>query len=273
LRGLAYLVNRWVLNQSHLIASVPALDLRFKVRTQDVHGRHLYKYGWYEPELTDYLRRNLRLHPDDVVLDIGSNLGWYSLLAERLASRKVDIFAFEPDPENFALLTENLRLNKSNMVTALQVAVAEKSGILQLHRYKDSNLGRHSLLPINAGPSVEVPTISLDEFWEARGLADRIPRFIKIDVEGYELMALRGGQQVLARCPLLLAEYSPRYMRAGGIPPGDLVDFLTGLGFHPFEVSDQVLERVRPETLPDSDRHTNYFWRRAEDAAADRGLD
>jgi FkbM family methyltransferase len=264
LRGLAYLFNRWILNSSYLLADVPAMNLRLKVRTRDVIGRHLYKYRQYEPELTAFLRDNLRLQPRDVVLDIGANLGWYSLLAERLAPAGADIFAFEPDPENYKLLTDNLRLNDAAKVTPLQKAVAERDGTLQLHRYKDSNLGRHSLLPINAGEAIDVPAVTLDGFWRSTGLGDRIPRLVKIDVEGYELPALRGARQVLSRCPLLLAEYSPTFMRAGGIAPGDLLDYLCGLAMVPFELADGELKRVDPDALRCSERHTNLFWRRQD---------
>ena len=260
-RGLAYLYYRWILQRPHLFADVPDLNLRFKVRTADVNGRHLYKYGHRDAELTGFLFRNLRLEPGDVVIDIGANFGWYSLLFERLASAPVDIFAFEPDPDNFGLLTENLALNASARVTPMQQALAERTGVSQLHRYnKDSNLGRHSLLPINDGEAVSVATVALDDFWQSRGLGDRVPRFIKIDIEGYELMALQGGRRVLARCPLILAEYAPRYMRAGGIRPGKLLEFLIEHGFLPFALRDGELEPVESTTLLDSDRHQNLFW-------------
>jgi hypothetical protein len=142
----------------------------------------------------------------------------------------------------------------------VQKALTETTGTLQLHKYRNTNLGRHSLLPINTGEIVSVATIALDDFWQARGLGDRTPRFIKIDVEGYELPALRGARRVLARCPLLLAEYSPTYMRGGGIRPGDLVDFLIGLGFLPFALSGGRLDPVNPVVLTDSERHTDLFW-------------
>ena len=262
LRSLAFLFQRWILHRPYLIADIPGLGLRFKVRTCDRNGRHLYKYRRHESDLTRYLCRNLRLERGDVVIDIGANMGWYSLLVERLAPAHVDIFAFEPDPDNFALLTENLSLNGSAMITPVQQALAETAGESKLYRYKDANLGRHSLLPINDGEAVSVATASLDEFWQARGLGNRVPRFIKIDVEGYELIALRGARDVLARCPLVLAEYSPTYMRAGGIRPGDLVELLTTLGLAPFEVRGGELQPVDSRTLPDSDRHRDLFWTR-----------
>jgi FkbM family methyltransferase len=262
LRGLAYLLHRWVLRSPFLVADIPGSNLRFKVRTRDVNGRHLYKYGRYEPELTAWLRAHLELRDGDVVVDIGANMGWYSLLAERQARGIVDVLAFEPDPDNYALLTENLALNGARRVTPLQLAVSSAPGTVTLHRYRDTNLGRHSVLPINDGESVEVPAVTLDGFWAERGLGERVPRFIKIDVEGYELVALRGARAVLARCPLLLAEYSPNYMRAGGQSPAEFVDYLTGLGFRPHALRGGRLAPVDAATLPAADRHTDLFWRR-----------
>jgi hypothetical protein len=75
-------------------------------------------------------------------------------------------------------------------------------------------------------------------------------------------MALRGARGVLARCPLILAEYSPTYMRAGGIHPGSLIEYLTELGFLPFALRDDELEAVDPVTLRNSDTHRDLFWAR-----------
>jgi FkbM family methyltransferase len=260
LRSLAYLAHRWLLDTRYVVADVPDLGLRFKVRTRDVNGRHLYKYARYEPELTAFLTANLQLVRGDVVIDVGANLGWYCLLMERISPAPIDVFAFEPDPENFTLLTDNLRLNSAVMVTPVQQAVAERSGSLELHRYRDSNLGRHSLLPIHDGEKTRVATVSLDEFWESRGLGDRPLPLVKIDIEGYELPALRGARRLLGRCPLVLAEFSPNYMRAGGIDPAELVGYLTGLGFVPHSLRAGRLAPVEASALAGSERHTDLFW-------------
>ena len=221
LRGLAYLFHRWILHRPHLIAEIPALNLRFKVRTSDRNGRHLYKYRRHETDLTRFLCRNLRLEAGDVVIDIGANMGWYSLLIERLASARVDIFAFEPDPDNFGLLTENLALNASAMITPVQQALAEMTGKSQLHKYRGLQSRPPFVTTDQHGESVSVATVALDDFWQSRGLGNRVPRFIKIDVEGYELMALRGARGVLARCPLFLPS-TPHLHARGRHSPGRL---------------------------------------------------
>ena len=262
IRSLSYFVNRWILHRDFLLARSPDFDLKLKVKTEDVVGRHLYKYQVHEPALTAFLATELKFEPGDVVIDIGAKIGWYSLILERLVPDGVDIFSFEPDPLNFQLLEHNLRLNATTKVTAIQKALANEDGEQTLYQHDNRNLGRHSLLPLQEGRSVEVATTSLDRFWEMHALASRTPRFIKIDIEGYELLALRGANSVLERCPALLCEFSPAYMRQGGIDPGDLVDLLTGHGFQPHEMHANGMEPVDADALRDLDRMTDLFWKK-----------
>lgn len=255
-----YLIRRFVLRQPFLTAHLTELDLRFRVKTEDVVGRHIYKYHIHEPRLTAFLMRRLTLSPGDVVIDIGANIGWYSVLLNRLAPEGVAVFSFEPDPLNFELLRRNIELNDTTRVEAIQQALAADEGIMTLYRHDSNNLGRHSLLQLQDGHTVEVQTTTLDHFWEIRGLGERTPRFIKIDVEGYELFALRGAERVLQRCPELLCEFSPEYMRKGGIDPADLVTLLTGHGFLPHLITDAGLEPTDPAALPDIDQVIDLFW-------------
>jgi FkbM family methyltransferase len=260
IRSLSYFVNRWILHRPFLVARAPDFDLKLKVKTEDVVGRHLYKYQVHEPALSAFLATELKFEPGDVVIDIGANIGWYSLILDRLTPDGIDIFSFEPDPLNFQLLEHNLRLNAATKVTATQKALAAEDGEQTLYQHDSKNLGRHSLLPLQEGQSVKVATTSLDRFWDTHDLGTRTPRFIKIDIEGYELIALRGANSLLERCPAILCEYSPAYMRLGGIEPGDLVDLLTGHGFKPHEMNANGMASVDPDSLADLDRMTDLYW-------------
>ena len=133
LRSVAYLLNRWVLRRPFLLAELPGQGLRFKVKTEDVVGRHIYKYHVHEGALTRFLAQTLSFEPGDVIIDIGANIGWYSVLLERLSPDGVDIFSFEPDPLNFELLTHNIRLNDAERIVATQKALAAEEGVMQLH--------------------------------------------------------------------------------------------------------------------------------------------
>lgn len=260
IRSLFYFLSRWIFHRPFLIAQSPDFDLKLKVKTEDVVGRHLYKYQIHEPALSAFLAAELKFEPGDVVIDIGANIGWYSLILQRLTPDGVSIFSFEPDPLNFQLLEHNLRLNSANKVTAVQKALATEDGEQTLYQHDNKNLGRHSLLPLQEGKSVKVATTSLDRFWNAQELGNRTPRFIKIDIEGYELLALRGANSILERCPAILCEYSPAYMRLGGIEPGDLVDLFTGHGFRPQEMGAKGMTSIDPASLPDLDRMTDLYW-------------
>ena len=261
-RSVSYFVNRWILQRPFLLARSPDFDLKLKVKTEDVVGRHLYKYQIHEPELSAFLARELSFEPGDVIIDIGANIGWYSLIFERLVPDDVNIFSFEPDPLNFQLLEHNLQLNAATKVTAIQKALSNEDGEQTLYQHDNKNLGRHSLLPLQEGKSVTVSTTSLDHFWNAYGLESRIPRFIKIDIEGYELLALRGADSVLERCPAILCEYSPAYMRQGEINPGDLIDLLTGYGYQPHEMIAGSMVSVDANSLRDLDRMTDHYWKK-----------
>jgi FkbM family methyltransferase len=256
-----YVINRFILQRKSLIAPTAHFDLSLRVRTEDVVGRHLYKYGAHEPATTEYLKEHLQLRDGDVVLDVGANIGWYSLIFDRIASSKsVDIFAFEPDPTNYALLCENVSRNSADHVHTQQLAVADVEDTLQLHLYGKSNLGRHSLLDIHEGETVDVQTVILDRFWVAQGLGDRTPRFIKMDIEGFELMALRGAANVLSRCPMVMLEYSPGYMTAASITPAELIDLMLSHGFLANVLEDGALVPQDADVLKASERHIDLFW-------------
>ena len=260
LRSLAYLVHRWILHEPFLEARPPGMN--FRVKTEDVVGRHIYKYHVHEPAISSFLAGHLAFEPGDVVFDIGANIGWYSVLLSRIAPSGVNIFSFEPDPLNFELLEHNLYANRAHAATPVRKALATDDGVLPLHRYDSNNLGRHSLLDIGAGDTIDVRTTSLDSFWNAASLGSRRPRFIKIDIEGYELFALQGAGNVLARCPELLCEFSPNFMRRGGLYPADLVALLAGHGFEPHVIDGGALRPVDEPWLAQIDEVIDLFWRK-----------
>ncbi|MEL7536381.1 MAG: FkbM family methyltransferase [Pseudomonadota bacterium] len=240
LRSAAYVLQRFVLQRPYLTAHADVFGLRFRVKTEDVVGRHIYKYGQHEPAMTRWLSEHIEFADGDVVIDIGANIGWYSLLCAQLAGdHDVSVVGFEPDPVNYSLFEQNVALNGVTTVRCEALALADENGTATLHQHSDSNRGRHSLLPINAVGSTEIATMRLDDYWREQGFGERVPRLIKIDIEGFELMALRGAPQLLERCPLLILEFSPAYMRRGDLDPQELIALLNARGGH--------IERLDPD--------------------------
>lgn len=263
LNPIKYVLSRYLLQKKSLVAKASHFDLTLRVRTEDVIGRHLYKYGAHEPATAEFLKEYLKFEDGDVAFDVGANIGWYSLLFDKIAgSKSVDIFAFEPDPSNFSLLEENIARNAANRVHPQQRAVADVESTLQLHLYGKTNLGRHSLLDIHEGETVDVQTVILDNFWIDQDLGDRVPRFIKMDIEGFELMALRGAAAVLSRCPAVILEYSPGYMKKASIDPSALLDLMDRHGFVANYLQNGQLQPANLQELKSSDRHLDLFWLR-----------
>jgi len=231
LRTVQFGVARLASRDGYVEARAVPFDLRFTGPAADAITRHIYRYGAHEPHIARYLLEHVRLGPEDIAFDIGANLGWYSVLLQRLSEPGARIFSFEPDPETFRLLSANLRANDADRVTAMNVALGEKPGVAELHRYKDSNNGRHTLLAgDNGGGTVRVAVTTLRDLWQSEHLGARPIRFLKIDVEGFEYFVLRGAGELLSRCACVLMEYTPTSLELAGVKASDLIGLLEAAG-------------------------------------------
>lgn len=156
--------------------------------------------GFYEHHKQRLISRELR--PDSVFWDVGANVGFYSLLASKLVGSG-KVFAFEPVPRNLLYLRKHLALNRVTNVEVLPVAVSDRNGTSSFEVEHTGFMGH-----LSEQGTATVSTVTLDELMEqGKVLA---PDFIKMDIEGAELMALRGAHQTFNRFrPLLfLATHS-----------------------------------------------------------------
>jgi FkbM family methyltransferase len=236
--SLKYLVNRFILRRQYLTAKDNKYGIRFKFKTEDVVGRHIYKSGEYEKSLSEFVAKYLSFQEGDVALDVGANIGWYSLLLDKLMPDNSLIYAFEPDPLNYGLLCSNIKLNNASKVVPVNFALSDKNEVRKLYQYSNNNLGRHSLLDINEGNYVEVETITLDSYIDSVGIDVARVKFIKIDIEGYEYFALCGANNLLDQVTTVISEFVPRYMEKGGVEPERFLDLLIEKGFDSYVIRD-----------------------------------
>ncbi len=164
-----------------------------------------YALGTYEPDFFQALRKHIR--SGDACVDVGGNLGYYSLLMARLTGPKGRVVTFEPVAENLAVLRENIEINKFKNIKVVDSALGERAGVLKLIR---SGSETFTATPSTRGYAVEgehmeveVRVDTLDSYLDREFLR---PNVIKIDVEGAELDVLRGATETLrtARPTLLL---------------------------------------------------------------------
>jgi FkbM family methyltransferase len=265
LRSVYYIVMRWIVHKDYMTAYVPEHDLRFKFKTEDVVGRVLYKYRTFESGITRCFLDHIKLEDHDVVLDVGANIGWYSLVLGKHAPSSVSLYAFEPDPLNFQLLSDNVSVNQAQNITCVPKAVSDSSTTKTLYLYPSKNRGRHSLLPINEGEQVEVTTTTIDAFVEQQKIeVDRI-KFMKIDVEGYEYFVLNGAHHVLSHIPYLHTEYSPGYMQKGGVDARTFIGLLRGYRLMPHRIDEKGdLDLLTDEQLLHLPKSMNLLWARKD---------
>lgn len=236
----------------HVRAHAAPFDLVFEGPSHDCITRHIYRLGSHEPEISRYVLDHVHVAADEVAIDVGANIGWYSVLLDRLSEPGARIFAFEPDPATYRLLLQNLATNQATRVTPVNIALAAAPGTSRLRRYRDRNNGRHTLMegPDGSGGTVDVPVGRLDTFWQEHGLGGRRVRLLKIDVEGYEYFVLRGAGELLNRCDCLLLEYAPWAFHAAGLDIRSMMDELQACGLQSARVfAGDRLEPVSFESL------------------------
>lgn len=168
------------------------------------------------------------LRPDDLFVDVGANIGSYSILAG--ASAGANGLAFEPVPDTWARLEENLRLNHmENRVTPLNQAVGAEPG--QVRFSCDGDTVNHVLAEGEThADSVEVEIVTLDD-----ALRGQSPMLIKIDVEGYEWPVVQGASRSLQNPSLraVILELSGCHGRYG-YQDAWVLDLMKQYGFQPF---------------------------------------
>jgi len=170
------------------------------------------------------------VRPGMTVVDVGSNLGIYTILLSRLVGPKGRVLSFEPDPGLFALLQRNCSLNDCTNITAYNLALGSKREQLLLHTTAlnsgDNHLGDGGSRILRR--SVQIEVVPLDEI--EPGLK---PDLVKIDVQGWELEVLKGMRQILAGSPHtdLYFEFWPEGYQRAGSSADQVLGCLRELGF------------------------------------------
>lgn len=115
------------------------------------------------------------------------------------------------------------------------------------------------MLEINTGECIDVQTVSFDDFLVDQSIKPGSVKFLKIDIEGFEYFAFQGGRTLLTKVPYIIAEFSPGYMRKGGVEPASLLALLRSHEYTPYSIDGDVTP-VEDQTLLDRDNNINLLW-------------
>jgi FkbM family methyltransferase len=170
------------------------------------------------------------IRPGDIVIDGGCNIGFFALLAATRLQGKGCVFAFDPDPESFSLVQENIRLNGfGDVIRAERQALTDREGTFDFAVNSEEPM-LSSLVSgsSNSAGITRVSGVSLDNFLAASGL-DRAD-IIKLDLEGAEPMALEGARAVLPTARMLIFEANEPQLQRLGVDPVELVERTAAAG-------------------------------------------
>lgn len=195
----------------------------------------------WEELTTDMFKKVVR--EGDTVLDLGANIGYFTLLAARLVGTSGRVYSFEPEPTNYSLLLKNIELNGYGNVVALQKAVSSTTGKIKL--FLDSkDTGAHSIYRLDGSSKfVEIDSVAPDEYFK-----DKVSKIdvIKMDVEGAEIAALAGMDRILKEnenLKMFVEFYFPGIKRSGSSPEEFARKLLEDYHFSMLAIGDYTRDR------------------------------
>lgn len=211
---------------------------------EDVGWRLLYfkEYERNEIEVLEHLIRE-----GDTCVDVGANIGIFSVFMARKAFRGKTL-AYEPVPLNLSVLGVNLELNNVSNVSAHGLVLSDAAGIVSFSVSKDAAYS--SMRSVQAKSETEVlktQSNTLDNLFAKEGQKADV---VKIDVEGAELLVLKGGERLLRTLELrpraLLVELSAENQAIYGYSPRDVISYMETLGYDAHSITSRGLEKGWP---------------------------
>ena len=249
-------IVRWLDRHEQSFATLPPKTVRFargfrmRVNPIDENGRRIYVNG-YQPEerLTRHFVRLLR--PGDCVIDIGANVGYYTMVAARLVGPVGCVHAFEASPQTAAWLVANAALNPGANIHVHIQAVTDCCGKTEFFTAAPDRTGYSSIRDLGEQTAAvaTVPTISLDS------ILDELPptRLVKVDVEGAELLALQGMRGLIERDrPHFILEVDDTFLRELGAEARQPCEFLIEAGYDLHRIAARGA--LEPVIEPPTDR-------------------
>jgi FkbM family methyltransferase len=218
---------------------------RFAVDTQDLIQRYLYLFGVWEPHMTHWLRGRLR--PGDTFVDVGANIGYFSILASELVGPGGRVVAVEASEDFHRRVEQHVRLNDCANVRALRAAVADERRTLTFVLASSVNMGANSIIPYDgpAESTFDIEAAPLPDLLTAEEIGTA--RVIKIDVEGAEGSVVRGLAPMLDRlrqdCEITV-EVTPERMAQIGDSVDELMAAFLDRGYHAYQLTNEY----RPES-------------------------
>jgi FkbM family methyltransferase len=207
-------------------------DIKINLYKDSILCRFIYE-GFENDELL-FVKKMLK--QGDTFIDIGANIGLFSLYASKYVGKTGSVYAFEPTPETFERLKANCSLNNTQNIYTQQLGLSNKKDVLKLNVSKD---GRDAWNTFAANPkgdfaeSVMVDVTTLDDFIATNKIDIQQIRMLKIDVEGWEIPVMEGTLKTIneANNIVMMVEFNDTNSSGAGFKCADLYDLVDKQGY------------------------------------------
>ncbi len=223
-------------------ATIKIAEGELMLNRQDVGVSFAMAFGLFEKTEVAIFQKTLK--PAMNVLDIGANIGYYTVIAGKLIGPTGKVFAFEPEKTNATILKKNLAINKLSNVVVEEQAVSDTVGERTFF-LAENNKGAHAFVNNrNTNEKIIVKTDTVDHALSKYG-SPKID-IIKMDIEGAEVLALEGMLQTIACNPelIIFTEFYPKALNRLEKSPLEFLNRLKELGFNLFEINEDVRQLV-----------------------------
>ncbi len=234
LRFWEHVVDPYLAWHSHRFVARTRFGSKIDGHTSDILPQYLYYFGVWEPDVTSWISG--RLEPGDTFVDVGANVGYFTLLASTLVGGSGSVVAVEPSPALFARLHDNLERNRVRNVRPVNLAASDGPGRVIVFSGPVTDPGLTTTLPqTELAVEAEVDAQPLSEMLSTHEV--RNARLVKIDVEGAEHGVVSGMDPLLAegRADLeVLVEIHPSQLARVDKTPEDVLAVFLKAGFRPY---------------------------------------
>lgn len=197
------------------------------------------KQDAFEIEL---LKKHIK--PGDTVLDIGANIGFYATILSDIVGEKGKIHCFEPDTTNFNHLKKTTVSYKNIIIN--NKAVGPKTEKLKIYTSKELNVDHRTYKPEEYDQEIEIDAVSIDDYLKGAKVD-----FIKMDIQGFEMEAMKGMKETLKNNPnvKMISEFWPYGLKKAGSSLRDYFVLLKELNFNVEILKENKLEILNLETV------------------------
>jgi len=209
----------------------------------DVIERNLLTKGTWETAVGEVLKHALK--PGDSFLDIGANIGYFSLKASNIVGKHGRELACEPSIRALAKLVPHVYRNPNRNIMLLSAGAGESSSVQTIHWATETNIGATTLRK-TTGSAVGKEQVLVLQLGRVLDDLDYRPDVIKIDVEGYEFSVLKGISVLLeATFPVVICELSSAFFADMGHSVGDVIAYMRSMGYFCYMIEDNAILKGR----------------------------